>query len=70
MNARQIIDDIIRREGGAVDHPSDRGGQTKYGITKATLSEYRGRQVSGVELFALTEQEAREIYQKNLSLSR
>ena len=57
-----IIDDIIRREGGAVDNPSDRGGTTKYGITKKTLSDYRGHAVTGVEVFNLSEVEAREIY--------
>lgn len=31
----QIIDGIIAREGGYVDHPNDRGGPTKYGITQA-----------------------------------
>ncbi len=31
----QIIDEIIRREGSFVDHPHDRGGPTKYGITEA-----------------------------------
>ena len=29
----QMIDDVIRREGGYVDHPRDRGGPTNFGIT-------------------------------------
>lgn len=36
----QVIDDVIRREGGYVDHPNDRGGPTKYGITQKTLDAY------------------------------
>lgn len=32
----QMIDDIIAVEGGYVDHPNDKGGPTKYGITIAT----------------------------------
>lgn len=31
----QIIDGIIAREGGYVDHPHDRGGPTKHGITES-----------------------------------
>ncbi len=30
-----IISPIIKKEGGFSDHPSDRGGPTKYGITEA-----------------------------------
>lgn len=29
------IDALITREGGYVDHPADRGGQTRWGITEA-----------------------------------
>lgn len=32
---QKIIDDIIKAEGGYVDHPNDRGGPTMYGITQA-----------------------------------
>lgn len=28
-----IIDEVLKREAGYVDHPADRGGQTNYGIT-------------------------------------
>lgn len=31
----QLIDDVIEREGGYVDHPADRGGATRWGITEA-----------------------------------
>jgi lysozyme family protein len=32
---KEIIDQIIRTEGGYVNDPSDSGGQTKFGITEA-----------------------------------
>jgi lysozyme family protein len=31
----QLIDDLIEREGGYSNHPADRGGPTRYGITEA-----------------------------------
>lgn len=58
----QIIDDIIRREGGYVNHPSDRGGPTKYGVTLATLSDYRGRACTESDVKALTKAEVASIY--------
>lgn len=33
MTIEQMIDDLIDREGGYVDHPADRGGPTQFGIT-------------------------------------
>lgn len=59
-----LIDDILRREGGYVDHPADRGGPTKYGITQDTLSQWRGHRVGKDAVQALTEAEARRIYQR------
>lgn len=35
MNIEQYLDELIKREGGYVNNPSDRGGATKYGITEA-----------------------------------
>ncbi|MFW6021779.1 MAG: glycoside hydrolase family 108 protein, partial [Guyparkeria sp.] len=58
-----IIDKIIEREGGYVDHPADRGGCTNYGITLATLRRMRGDDSTDCDdVAALTEDEAREIY--------
>lgn len=34
---RILIENIIRREGGYVNHPADRGGPTNYGITIWTM---------------------------------
>lgn len=35
-----MIDDLIRREGGYVDHPADRGGPTRWGITEAVARSH------------------------------
>jgi len=63
MTPDQVLDHLIAAEGGFVDNPNDRGGCTKYGITLATLRDWRGDY--GVDcdaVRALTETEAREIY--------
>jgi Glycosyl hydrolase 108/Predicted Peptidoglycan domain len=40
----RMIEDLIGREGGYVDHPADRGGPTRWGVTQAVAREhgYRG----------------------------
>jgi len=40
----RLLDDLIEREGGFVDHPADRGGATCYGVTEAVARAhgYRG----------------------------
>ena len=60
-----VIDSIIQREGGFVDNPADKGGPTKYGVTQTTLADWRKRPVSVQDVQALTETEARAIYQQN-----
>jgi lysozyme family protein len=40
MNFEDVIDDVIAREKGFVDHPNDRGGPTNWGITQATAAKW------------------------------
>lgn len=56
------IGDLIEREGGYVHHPADHGGPTKFGITMATLTAWRGHVCTEAEVRALTPTEARAIY--------
>lgn len=62
----RMLDDILRREGSRyVDHPADRGGATKFGITLATLQRHRDKPVTKADVKALTEDEARAIYRRD-----
>jgi lysozyme family protein len=40
----RLLDALIEREGGYVDHPADRGGATRFGVTEAVARAhgYRG----------------------------
>ena len=60
----KIIDDLVAREGGYVNHPADRGGPTKYGITLETLAAWRKRSVTAADVEALSMDEAKQIYEE------
>lgn len=62
VSIENMIDALIAREGGYVNHPADRGGPTNYGITRQTLAAWRGRSVTTEEVKRLTPSEAADIY--------
>lgn len=64
----QMIENIIRREGGFVNHPLDRGGATNFGITQQALSLYLGRAASVQEVRGTSRDLARTIYEQNYFL--
>lgn len=59
-----MIDDVMRREGGIVDHPSDRGGLTNFGIIQRTLPRYLGRKTNKHDARKLSCELAAEIYRR------
>lgn len=62
---KQIIAEILKREGGYVNHPADRGGPTNHGITRTSYAEYFRRQPQNItlaEIKAITPQVAERIY--------
>lgn len=61
MSIDAILDEVLAREGGFVDHPDDPGGATNFGIARATLERWRGRAVSREDVAALDAAEARAI---------
>lgn len=62
-----LIGRVIIREGGDqyTNYPSDEGGPTKFGITLATLHDWRKAPVSAYDVQQLTLSEASKIYRAN-----
>jgi len=54
MSFSKVIKMVLQHEGGYVNHPSDPGGETKYGISKRAYPE--------VNIAELTEEDAEELY--------
>lgn len=63
ISIKKMIDEVLEKEGGYVNHPADKGGPTNYGITQATLSRYLERVVTPEEVEKLDIQTARDIYE-------
>lgn len=68
MSIDTLIDNVLKREGGYVDHPADRGGPTNYGITQATLSSWLGHPATAADVANMSETTARLIYKQNYFL--
>lgn len=62
MSIDTLIDSLLVREGGYVNHPDDRGGATNFGITQGTLAAWRGKPVTAFEVQSLSRDEAKAIY--------
>tara|TARA_R110000824_G_scaffold128093_1_gene288823 strand:+ start:116 stop:616 length:501 start_codon:yes stop_codon:yes gene_type:complete len=60
--SREVLDELIKSEGGFVNHPSDGGGPTNFGITQATLGHWRNETVTLEDVKTLSRDEALTIY--------
>jgi len=60
MNIDTLLDELVGREGGYSDHPSDRGGPTRWGITEQVARAY-GYQC---DMRVLPRQTALDIYRQ------
>ncbi len=58
----RVLPFTLQAEGGYCDDPQDPGRVTNFGITAATLSDWRGRPCSAGDVRALTRTEAERIY--------
>jgi lysozyme family protein len=65
MTIDEMISDVLRHEGGFVNHKNDRGGATNLGITQDTLSGYLGRPATIQDVKNLTKETAAKIYKRN-----
>lgn len=63
MIIKQLLDEVIKKEGGYVNHPADKGGPTNFGITLAVLTVHRGKKCTADDVKAMSEDEARDIYE-------
>ncbi|MBN9333247.1 glycosyl hydrolase 108 family protein [Devosia sp.] len=65
----KCLGEVLRHEGGYVDHPDDPGGATNLGITRKTLARWRKvspwTALPNAEVQALTRGEAALIYRAN-----
>lgn len=66
MTTETLINDLLEREGGYVDHPADRGGPTQFGITATSWGLFKGfgRPATRAEVKAITKPQAVEFYTK------
>jgi lysozyme family protein len=63
-NFDAALTEVLRHEGGYVNHPADPGGATNFGITRTTLSAFLGRPASLAEVMALPRESAARIYRE------
>lgn len=64
MAFEDALKEVLKVEGGLVNHPNDRGGITNYGITHKTLAEYLEREVTAKEVIDLDMDTVRAIYKE------
>jgi len=55
---------MLVSEGGYVYHPSDPGGMTNLGVTKATWENWVGRESNEAEMRGLTPEKVEQMYKK------
>ena len=63
-NFSRCLSEILRHEGGYVDHPADPGGATNKGITIGTYAGWKGRKVTKAELRAISDAEVAAIFRR------
>ena len=61
-NWEKAFAEVLKSEGGYVNDPHDRGGETNLGVTKAAWSDYMGRPIADGEIKALTPDVVKPFY--------
>lgn len=63
-NFEACLKEVLKHEGGYVDHPADPGGATNRGVTKKAWEEYVGHEVSKDDIKALTVEDVTPFYRE------
>jgi lysozyme family protein len=63
-NWKKSFELMLKSEGGFVNHPSDPGGMTNLGVTKATWENWVGRASDEAEMRSLTPEKVEPLYKK------
>lgn len=63
-NFDACLKEVLKHEGGYVDHPADPGGATNRGVTKKAWEEYVGHEVSKDDIKALTVEDVTPFYRE------
>ena len=61
-NFKHCLELLLKSEGGWVNHPSDPGGETNLGVTKAVWEEYVGHPVKTLK--NLTKEDVAPLYEQ------
>lgn len=64
-NFDRCFAEILKHEGGYVNHPKDPGGRTNLGVTQRVYEEWIGHPVSEQIMRSLTPQHVRALYKAN-----
>ena len=62
MSFETALEEVLKHEGGYVNHPEDRGHATNWGITQETLSDFLGRDATDEEIRNISMDTVRQIY--------
>jgi lysozyme family protein len=63
-NWQKSFELMLESEGGFSNHPSDPGGMTNLGVTKATWESWVGREVDEAEMRGLTADKVEPLYKE------
>ena len=62
QNFDRCLAEVLKHEGGYVNHPEDKGGATNLGVTKKVWEEWVGRKVSADDMKKLTASDVKPLY--------
>lgn len=65
VNWDRCLTELLKIEGGYVNHPEDPGGRTNLGVTQRTWEAWVGRAVTEEEMMSLTKEDVGPLYMAN-----